>query len=137
MSDFNDAFDFTRSKKDLINVKNPLHRIGTSLREVKNPFLEMQKRTFDYYQRAADNKAARIVIDQILQKITRNADGDEVMLNQALIHKLKTQYNKNGTVKDISDDNKGIFYVMKDGKKEFYQLSDASVFKALKSMSPE
>ena len=97
----------------------------------------MQKRTFDYYQRAADNKAARIFIDQILQKITRNAEGDEVMLNQALIHKLKTQYNKNGTVKDISDDNKGIFYVMKDGKKEFYQLSDASVFKALKSMSPE
>jgi len=63
MSDFDAAMDFTRSKKDLINVKNPLHRIGTSYREIENPILEMQKRTYDYYQRAASNKAARIFID--------------------------------------------------------------------------
>lgn len=137
MSDFDAASDYNFASKSLINVNNPLHRIGTSMREIKNPLLEMQKRTFDYYQRAADNKAARIFIDEIVNKITTNAEGDEVLLNQAILHKLKPQYKKDGTIKDISDPNKGIFYVMKDGKKEFYQLSDASVYKALRSMSPE
>lgn len=137
MSDFDSASDFGFTRKSLINVNNPLHRIGSSDREMKNPLLEMQKRTFDYYQRAADNKAARIFIDEIVNKITTNAEGDEVLLNQAILHKLKPQYKKDGTIKDISDPNKGIFYVMKDGKKEFYQLSDASVYKALRSMSPE
>jgi hypothetical protein len=88
MSDFDEAMSFMSSHKDLLNIKSPLHRIGSSLREVKNPLLEMQKRTMDYYQRAAQNKAALTFIDKIVTKITKLANGDEVMLNQAILHKL-------------------------------------------------
>jgi len=59
-----------------------------------------------------------------------------VLLHQAILHKLKPQYNKNGTIKDISDPNKGIFFVMRDGKKEFYQVSDKETYQALRVMSP-
>lgn len=41
MSDFEAASDYGFSRRSLIDVNNPLHRIGSSDREIKNPLLEM------------------------------------------------------------------------------------------------
>ena len=62
----------------MINIPMPIHKIGTSMREVKNPFLEMQKRTVEYYVKASRNKAGLIFVNDIANAIAQDAQGDVV-----------------------------------------------------------
>ena len=77
--------------KKMINAEHPIHKIGTSMREVKNPFLEMQRRTVEYYVKASRNKAGRIFVNDIAEAIARGANGSVVALNQGMVRKLKSR----------------------------------------------
>lgn len=119
--------------KSLINQKSPIMKIGTSFREVKNPFLEMIKRTGQYYQIASRNKAGSIFVNDVAKKITQLAGGDEVMLHQGLIRKLKQRYDSTGRPIGMESDKNKIFFIYNKGVKEYYQVADNEVFLALKS----
>lgn len=119
--------------KSLINQKSPIMKIGTSFREVKNPFLEMIKRTGQYYQIASRNKAGSIFVNDVAKKITQLAGGDEVMLHQGLIRKLKQRYDSTGRPIGMESDKNKVFFIYNKGVKEYYQVADNEVFLALKS----
>jgi len=75
-ADFN--IDSIMAAHSLVNVKSPIKKIGTSMREVANPFLEMQKRTAEYYSAAARNKAGLIFVKQICESLDKTFGGDTV-----------------------------------------------------------
>jgi hypothetical protein len=57
MDDADMGFSSIINAHNLVNLKSPIKKIGTSMLEVANPFLEMQKRTAEYYAIASRNKA--------------------------------------------------------------------------------
>ena len=105
------------------------------MREVVNPFLEMQKRTVEYYVKASRNKAGLIFVHDIAEAIAQAAGGNVVAQNQGMIRKLASR-DKNG--KPISHDNKQyVFYVWENGQKQYYQVADREIYVALKSFDAE
>jgi len=78
MEELEGFVDGFKDSKTMINIPMPIHKIGTSMREVKNPFLEMQKRTVEYYVKASRNKAGLIFVNDIANAISQDAQGDIV-----------------------------------------------------------
>jgi len=135
MDELEGYVDGFRDSKTMINVQHPMHKIGTSMGEVANPFLEMQKRTVEYYVKASRNKAGLIFVHDIAEAIAQTAGGNVVAQNQGMIRKLASR-DKNG--KPISHDNKQyVFYVWENGQKQYYQVADREIYVALKSFDAE
>jgi len=89
MDDADMGFNSIQAARSIVNVKSPLKKIGTSMREVKNPFLEMQKRTAEYYAIASRNKAGQIFVNEIANALDKLANGDMVAKGQGMIRKVK------------------------------------------------
>ena len=135
MDELEGYVDGFRDSKTMINVAHPMHKIGTSMREVANPFLEMQKRTVEYYVKASRNKAGHIFVNDIAKAIAQDAQGNVVKQNQGMVRKLASR-DRNGN--PISHDNKQyVFYVWENGEKQYYQVADREIYVALKSFDAE
>jgi len=135
MDELEGYVDGFRDAKTMINVNNPIHKIGTSMREVKNPFLEMQKRTVEYYVKASRNKAGMIFVNDIANAIAQAAGGNIVAKNQGMVRKLADR-DKNGNPIHV-DPKQNVFYIWNNGKKEYYQVADREIYAALKSFDAE
>ena len=135
MEELEGFVDGFKDSKTMINIPIPIHKIGTSMREVKNPFLEMQKRTVEYYVKASRNKAGLIFVNDIANAIAQDAQGDVVAQNQGMVRKLASR-DKNGN--PISHDSKqNVFYVWNNGEKEYYQVADREIYIALRSFDAD
>ena len=135
MDELEGYIDSFGNSKSMININHPLHNIKTSFREVKNPFLEMQKRTVEYYVKASRNKAGMIFINDIAKAIAQSAGGDVVAMNQGMVRKLKSR-DKNGNPIH-ADSRQNVFYIWNNGEKEYYQVADREIYAALKSFDAE
>jgi hypothetical protein len=71
MDDADFGYNSIMTAHGFVNAKSPLKKIGTSMREVENPFLEMQKRTAEYYAIAAHNKAGQIFVNEIANALEK------------------------------------------------------------------
>lgn len=136
MDDTDFSFNSIVNANSLVNIKTPIKKIGTSMREVANPFMEMQKRTAEYYSIASRNRAGQIFVNEIAGKIDNLASGDVVQRGQGLIRKVKVE-ERNGKLITKPDDRDQIIYVCNNGEHEFYQIADKEIYLALKSLDKD
>ena len=136
MDDADMGFNSIQVARSVVNVKTPLKRIGTSLRKVKNPFLEMQKRTAEYYAIASRNKAGQIFVNEIANALDKKANGDTIAKGQGMIRQVRVD-EKDGNLITKPDDKQQIIYVCNNGKHEFYQVSDPEIYRALKALDAD
>ena len=136
MDDADMGFNSIQAARSIVNVKTPLKRIGTSFRKVKNPFLEMQKRTAEYYAIASRNKAGQIFVNEIANALDKKANGDTIAKGQGMIRQVSVD-EKDGNLITKPDDKQQIIYVCNNGKHEFYQVSDPEIYRALKALDAD
>ena len=130
------GFNSIIAAHNYVNVKSPIKKIGTSFLEVKNPFLEMQKRTAEYYAIASRNKAGQIFVNEIANHLDVAVDGTTTAKGSGLIRRVKVN-EKNGKLITKPDDRQQIFYVCNNGKHEFYQVADREIYHALKCLNAD
>lgn len=117
--------------KSLINTSSPIRKIKGSLREIKNPFLQMQENTAKFYAVAARNNAARTFVKEIAEAVSIDENGNEVKLNGALCKELAVpEEMKKNLAPDV---NQRVFFIFDKGKKRYYQCADPLVYNALRS----
>ncbi len=133
MDDTDFSFNAIVNANSLVNINTPIKKIGTSMREVANPFMEMQKRTAEYYSISARNKAGQIFVNEIAGKIDYLASGDVVQRGQGLLRKVKVD-QRDGKLLTKPSDRDQIIYVCNNGEHEFYQIADKEIYLALKSL---
>jgi len=136
MDDADMGFNSMQYARSIVNVKSPVKKIGTSMREVKNPFLEMQKRTAEYYAIASRNKAGQIFVNEIVNALEKNAKGDTVAKGQGMIRKVKID-EKDGKLITKPNESEQIIYVCNNGKNEFYQVNDPEIYRALRALDAD
>lgn len=136
MDDADFGFNCIQSARGIVNVKSPIKKIGTSMREVKNPFLEMQKRTAEYYAIASRNKAGQIFVNEIAGVLDKNAKGDTIAKGQSMIRKVKVD-EKDGKLITKPNEQEQIIFVCNNGVNEFYQVSDPEIYRALRALDAD
>ena len=127
MDDADFGFNSIQAARSLVNVKSPIKKIGTSFRKVKSPFLEMQKRTAEYYAIAAHNKAGQIFVNKIAGALDKKANGNMIEKGQGMIRRVEVDENTGEKITK-PDDKQQIIYVCNDGKQEVYQVSDREIY---------
>ena len=136
MDDADFGFNCIQSARSIVNVKSPIKKIGTSMREVKNPFLEMQKRTAEYYAIASRNKAGQIFVNEIAGVLDKNAKGDTIAKGQSMIRKIKVD-EKDGKLITKPNEQEQIIFICNNGVNEFYQVSDPEIYRALRALDAD
>lgn len=136
MDDPDFGFGSIQAARSIVNVKTPIKRIGTSFRKIKNPFLEMQKRTAEYYAIASRNKAGQIFVNKIAGALDKKANGDMIEKGQGMVRKVEVD-EVTGEKITKPDDKQQIIYISNDGKQEFYQVSDSEIYHALKALDAD
>lgn len=136
MDDPDFGFGSIQAARSIVNVKTPIKRIGTSFRKIKNPFLEMQKRTAEYYAIASRNKAGQIFVNKIAGALDKKANGDMIEKGQGMIRKVEVD-EVTGEKITKPDDKQQIIYISNNGKQEFYQVSDSEIYHALKALDAD
>jgi len=113
------GFNSIQYARSMINVGSPIKTLGSSKREIKNIFAEMQKRTAIYYAAASRNKAGQIFVNEICNNLDKMYDGDTVSRGASVIRKVKVK-TEDGKLITRPDADKQIFYINNGGKHEFY-----------------
>lgn len=120
--------------KRVVNIKNPLRKIGDSTREILSPMGVTAKHTLKFYNDTTHNLAGLTFIDEISKAISIDEKGNKVRLNGSLCTEL--------VGKDLKvDAKKHIFFVndiVKDKKtgkdkavKRFFQVGDEQIYNAI------
>lgn len=122
-----------------VNLKSPLKLIkGSEYKKIKNPLEVAMERTIHFFELKAKNEVALTLIDEVIGQVTYTASNKKVLLNANIIHRIAPhKFTKGGKpVYKVSDVDQ-TFYVMRNGQKEVYQVTDKQLFLTLRNMDQE
>lgn len=122
--------------RGMVNLKQPIKKLGNSKREIINPFESIQNHAMEWAVLGAKNRAAKMLIDTISNSEVVDTEGNVTSNGFGIFRKVKVNEKTNKIITS-PDNNMKVVYIWRNGQKEFYQVADPQMFYLVKTLNED